>query len=366
MAASAKPIAADAGWELRPDAIYPGLRVLAWDRSMLYASRGYELLRADFCGIEPIWSQVAHFRAPYWRRLSVRGNLTFRLMRDGFHALAVLPSGHLVAAVPGAIVTLIPGETEFRITRKLLRGTRPLHITTTPDGRVFWGEYFDNPGRDQVHIYVSLDQGMNWEVAHTFPRGAVRHVHNIVYDEWQNCLWVLTGDNGSECRIIRATCDFKSVETIVSGNQQARAAALLPRKEGIYFSSDTPFEQNHIYRLDRRGNLQTLSSLPSSSLYGCQVVGGVFFSTMVEPSRKNVDRHVRVYGTLDGLHWRAALQWENDRWPMRLFQYGNAFLPDGRNNTDLLAVTTLGVKNGDLQTTLLRLTHCQAGQREPR
>ena len=78
-------------------------------------------------------------------------------------------------------------------------------------------------------------------------------MHNIVYDEWENCFWVLTGDNGSECRILRASCDFKTVDVILSGNQQARSAALVPSRDALYFSSDTPLETNHVYRLDRRG-----------------------------------------------------------------------------------------------------------------
>ena len=37
---------------------------------------------------------------------------------------------------------------------------------------------------------------------------------------------------------------------------------------------------------------------------------------------------------------------------MSFFQYGNAFFPDGENNTDCLAVTTAAVE-GDDQATLL-------------
>ena len=118
------------------------------------------------------WQPVATFRPTWRRRLSVMNALTARLFRDGFHALAVLPSGGLVAAVPGAIVTLRPGETEFRPTHVITRGTRPLHITAVPGGAVYWGEYFDNPSRDEVHIYASTDAGATWTVAYTFPKGA--------------------------------------------------------------------------------------------------------------------------------------------------------------------------------------------------
>jgi hypothetical protein len=59
--------------------------------------------------------------------------------------------------------------------------------------------------------------------------------------------------NGSECRILRVSCDFRNVDVVLSGHQQAPAVALVPTPDGLYFSSDTPLEPNHVYRLDREG-----------------------------------------------------------------------------------------------------------------
>jgi hypothetical protein len=341
---------------------FPRLRALAWAGDQLYASRSYQLLRAKIS--DPLtsvsWQPVATFRSTFRRRLSVMNRLTARLFRDGFHALAVLPSGALVATVPGAIVTLSPGETEFRRSHPILRGTRPLHITAVPgvgaSGAIYWGEYFDNPARDEVHIYASTDSGATWSVAYTFPKGAIRHVHNIVHDPWANCLWVLTGDYGDECRILRAACDFSCVEPVRQGQQQARAVAAVPTEEGLYFSSDTPLESNYIYRLDRHDQLQQLAPISSSSIYGCRVGTRIFFSTMVEPSEANRDHHVRVYASdtrsSDVQPWQPLLAWKKDLWPMGLFQYGNAIMPDGNNTTPFLALTTVAVESEDTATSL--------------
>jgi hypothetical protein len=73
---------------------------------------------------------------------------------------------------------------------------------------------------------------------------------------------------------------------------------------------------------------------------------------MVEPSAKNTDNFVRIFGGRDGRDWHPLLAWQKDRWPMRLFQYGNAFLPDGENNTPYLAVTTVAVESEDMITSL--------------
>jgi hypothetical protein len=338
-----------------PIARLPGLRALAWDGDWLYASRGYRLLRAKMQDPSNLnWESVADFRPRWKRRLSVTSRLTARLFRDGFHALAVLPSGSLVAAVPGAIVTLAPGETNFRQTHAISRGTRPLHITCVPSGTVYWGEYFDNAARDEVHIYGSSDQGRTWHVAYTFPKSAVRHIHNIVHDLWGDCVWIFTGDYGDECRILRATCDLTHIDVVLQGNQQTRAVAAVPTESAIYFSSDTPLESNYIYRLDRQGKLSQLAGISSSSIYGCRVGEHVFFSTMVEPSEVNRDRNVRMYGAdvKKTEPWQPLLAWQKDSWPMGLFQYGNAFLPDGNNTTRYLALSTIAVDGND-QTTML-------------
>jgi len=337
-------------------AAFPRMRALAWCNDVLYASRGYSLLRARMqTNMSPVWEDVGIYTPGPWRSITSSSRLASRLLRDGFHALVPLSSGHLLGAVPRTIVTLQPGETEFRVSCKLLRGTRPLHLAVTPSDHVFWGEYFDNPQRDEVHIYASTDRGAHWDVAYTFLKGSIRHVHNIVYDEWENCFWVLTGDQGSECRILRASCDFKNLDVILSGHQQVRSAALVPTRNALYFSSDTPLEANHVYRLDRRGSLSQVAALNSSSIYGCRVGDAVFFSTMVEPSAINSGRNVCLYGSLDGTCWRSIQQWEKDRWPMGLLQYGNAFLPDGKNTTSLLAVTTIAVEQSDLETSIWQL-----------
>jgi hypothetical protein len=340
--------------KITPIAAFPKMRALAWDGDLLYASRGYSVVSARMNGGEIKWANAGHYRPEWWRELSSQHALSFRLARDGFHALAITAEGNLVAAVPGAIVTLHRGQTEFRVTHRLLRGTRPLHIASAPDGRVFWGEYFDNSHRDEVHIYASSDGGLTWNVAYTFSVGSIRHVHNITYDRWENCLWIFTGDYGRECRILRATSDFSRVDEVLSGNQQARAVAAVIVRDGVFFASDTPLEQNYIYFVDRSGRVRKLTAIPSSSIYSCRNRNGIFFSTMVEPSRVNRSRMVTVFGSGNGEHWDRLAEWSKDQWPMKLFQYGNAFLPDGHNSTDLVAVSTIGVNNANLRTSIWR------------
>jgi hypothetical protein len=367
MTESRAAAAASSAVKLRKVATHPGIRALAWSGDVLYGCRGYRIVRMRV-GKDAGWEAVARFHPAWWRKLTSRVALASRLVRDGFHALVVLDDQTMVGAVPGAIVTLAAGGGEFEITHRVRRGTRPLHLAATPAGAIYWGEYFDNRERAEVCIYGSTDGGRTWRVAYTFPAGSIRHVHNIIYDGWGDCLWILTGDEGAECKVLRAACDLSSVDVAISGNQQARAVAAVPTENRLYFSTDTPLEKNHVYRLDRRldhrldrrpdraGAVEQVGDLASSSIYGCRVGGAIFFSTMVEPSAVNTGREVHLVGSRVGggkaTDWQVLARWKKDGWPMRYFQYGNAFLPDGENTTHYLAATTIAVEREDLVTTL--------------
>jgi len=354
---SETPLAADAstgsGLKLRRVGGWRGIRVLAWDGDVLYGCRGYRIIRLRVNEAQQ-WQQVARYRPVWWRNLTSQATLSYRLVRDGFHALAICGSNRetMVAAVPGAVITRNPGSDEFHVSHKIQRGKRPLHIAAVPSGKIYWGEYFDNRERAEVHIYVSTDHGRTWQVAYTFAARSIRHVHNIVYDRWGDCLWILTGDDGAECKVLRATCDLQSVEVVLEGSQQTRAVAAIPTKDGLYLSTDTPLEKNHVYRLGRTGTVERVGDLASSSIYGCRVNEALFFSTMIEPSTVNPSREVQISGSQDGANWQVLARWKKDSLPMRYFQYGNAFLPDGENSTHYLAATTIAVETDDLVTTL--------------
>jgi hypothetical protein len=323
----------------------PGRRVLAWHDDALYASERYVLWRWDYAGRR--WTRVARYRPDWTRVLSSATRLGGRLRRDGFHALAVLPDGGLAAILPKAIALCAPGETEFRETWRVRRGTRPMSLAVAPGGAIYWGEYFDNATRAEVHVYGSHDLGRTWDVVYTFPAGAIRHVHGIVHDPHQECLWMCTGDYESEPRILRVSLDWKSVETVLSSSQQTRTVRPIPAPDGLYFATDTEREQNYIYRLDPKGELHRLHPTNGPSLWSCQAGDSLFFTTDVEPSPVNHRRSACLYGSSDGGAWTELMAWPKDRWHMFLFQFGNIILPTGRNTTPVLAATGSAVRGED-------------------
>jgi hypothetical protein len=337
---------------LEPLARFPGLRVLGWHAGALYAARGYEIAR--WTEAAPRWEPVGAFDPGGLLGCASRTRLGDRLVRGGCHALARIGDGGLVASFPKVIARKPAGEPRFRTVLAVPRGRRPLGIASTPDGWLFWGEYFPNAPRDAVRVFGSRG-GEHWQVVYTFPPGAIRHVHTITYDPYAGCLWVLTGDDGDECRILRVSPDWSSVETVLAGGQQARAVALVPREDAVYYASDTEREQNFIYRLDRRGGVARLAPIAASSFYGCRAGGAVFFSTGVEPSRVNADRDAVLYGSADGARWDALVRWRHDGWHLRLFGYANIVLPSGENDGDILAASGAAVRREDRVTHLWRI-----------
>jgi hypothetical protein len=155
--------------------------------------------------------------------------------------------------------------------------------------------------------------------------------------------------------------DWSRIETVMSGNQQTRAVAAVPMADGLYFASDTPLERNYIYKLDREGNITRLAEVNASVLCGCAVGDAVFFTTMIEPSAVNLEQSVGLYGSAGRTAWQRLGYWRKDRWPMKLFQYGNASLPAGTNSVNLLALTTIAVEGNDLEASLWRVDAATVG-----
>ena len=335
----------DQGPRLVPMGRFPGNRVLTWDGGALYVSRKYSLWRVF--PAESRWEYVARFRPGWRRKVSGASHLGGRLRRDGFHALGVLPDGGLVAVLPKAIAICPPGGKEFQITWRVKRGTRPLALAVTPGGAIYWGEYFNNAAREEVHVYGSVDGGYTWDAVYTFPAGSIRHVHSLTYDPSYDHLWMCTGDYGVECRIMRASNDWTAVETVLDGNQQARAVRPIPTSRGLYFATDSELEQNYIYRIASNDSVERLCPINGPGMWGCQADSALFFSSDVEPSKVNVDPFACLYGSRDGETWSRLIAWRKDPWHMRLFQYGNIILPRGTNETSVIAATGMAVRGED-------------------
>ena len=83
---------------------------------------------------------------------------------------------------------------------------------------IYLGEYFTNDTRHEVNVYYLAPDSHKLEVVHVFEPGAIRHIHGLHFDPYEKHVWVVTGDRGSECRILRTKDHFKTLEVVGQGD----------------------------------------------------------------------------------------------------------------------------------------------------
>src|SRR5207249_3044949 len=144
-----------------------------------------------------------------------------------------------------------PGAPLAVRTFAVARGTRPVSLAVGRDGVIVFGEYWPNTRRSAVHIYASADSGTSWRPVYTFREGAIRHVHGISYDPWEDCFWICTGDNEAESLLLRASADFRNVTIVRKEAQSNRFFSLLVLEDRLLAATDIPHGQNHICAIEK-------------------------------------------------------------------------------------------------------------------
>lgn len=281
-----------------------------------------------------------------------------RLLRFEPRAAASISSDNFIFTLHGAIYNYSVKNNSIRAEHQFEKGmNNPLKFCAKYDENgnpveILYGEYIWNDNKGPVSIYSRRD-GV-WKKVFTFSDGMVRHIHNIVYDKYKDRYIIMTGDDDSESGIWEADCDFSAVKPIVSGKQIYRACVCFPMKSCIYYATDTPLEQNKIYKLqiedDGGTTLTEIYKMPGPCIYGTILGGSLYMATSVEgdPSMSNVryrlsnklgkgvsDRFVHIIrcspdGTVSEID-----RLKKDILPMWLFQFGNAQFPQQSNNERL-------------------------------
>jgi hypothetical protein len=199
---------------------------------------------------------------------------------------------------------------------KLDNGSRPLNVLER-NGLVYFGEYFKNEDRKEVKLFKLDIHREELKIVYRFPKGSVRHVHNIQYHK--GSFIVLTGDYKSECGIYKFTSHFKEVELLFGGSQRFRAVSVLFDKDFIIIPSDTPLEQNYIRRYSLVSKeLVDIYPIDGSSFHNIEIGKRFYVTTVVEPSKVNKTNHARIYEFERGNKWRLISSFEKDIIPSRL------------------------------------------------
>lgn len=336
------------GVELRPDVeqsgAFDGIVHYVGPRS--YASRRGVIYSSD--SGKRTWKPLARLPLTLLQRLRSSGRLQRRLWRAAVHHVAPLSDGRLVVFAYRTIFRLDAAGRCVGVS--VLRGSRPLCVCVEHDV-VYYGEYRANRERVPVHVWASGDGGATWTPVHRF--AAVRHIHGVFSDPYDEALWITTGDSDAAAGIWRTRDRFGTVERVAGGSQQTRAVQLLFSRAHVYFGSDAPDGGNHIYRLRRAdGVIERLQKVEGPVYYGCRRGGRLFFSTACEPPTVRETRDVAVWSSADGSQWRRLAVFRKDRWPARLFQHGHVLFPTGPDAPDADGVWLTPVATGGDQRSL--------------
>ncbi|MEO6327096.1 MAG: hypothetical protein ABIT01_05995 [Thermoanaerobaculia bacterium] len=304
----------------------PGRALYVDEQGTIYASRGYRVFRSEDRGAS--WTPDGTIPEAGWKRLASSSRLGSRLMRRQILALTVLADGARIAVGREGIYRAGPASDRFELTFRVVRGSRPLNLAVDDQGNVLFGEYGELGG-EEVKIYVSSDGGRTFQAGFAFPRGAIRHVHNVIPDGDQT--WVLCGDSDEQAGIAALSGGFRNLDWLRRGDQSARAVGLLVSAEALTYGTDSDRERNFIVRLEKEsGRLTRLLEVEGSSLYATSFGALQLIATTVEPNPRCPSPIASLYGSLDGERWERLRSFRKDAWHPTLFQFGTIVLPASR------------------------------------
>lgn len=291
-----------------------------------------------------------------WFGLFSQFALLRRVLRAEISGLYNLFNGDRVAIAKKGLFLQKKGYKNYKLCFAIPRGSKPLNLCISPSGYIYFGEYFQNIGKQAVNIYCSKDNAQTWNVVYTFEAGNINHIHGLFFDKYTNYIWVTTGDRDNECIIGYTEDEFKTFVIVFRGSQEYRTCQLFFYKDFIVFGTDSQYEQNMIKMFNRITlEVTELQQIQGSVIKGGQVGNISFISTTVEPSKVNTDRYSHIWVTKDGTHWEERFKAKKDCLPF-LFQFGTFEFPQYNvDKLDRLYFTGRALKSLDGKTAYIDL-----------
>ena len=331
--------------------MHKSCKILSCLYNYFIASKGYKIIQYKYEGDHPRLSGIVIDRKYYWY---AKSSISRRLLRaEVTNYYHFLDDCDLVIAKHGIFKKI--GD-NFVKCLHIPRGSKPLNLCILPNGHMFFGEYFQNIGKDAVHIYGSFDYGETWCIVFTFKPGNINHIHGLFYDKFTGRIWVLTGDREKECIIGYTEDEFKSFHEVFRGGQEYRSCQLFFYTDFIVFATDSQYIQNEIKCFDRETlEIKILARIQGSAIKGGQSGNISFLSTTVEPSKVNTEKNAHIWLTKDGLHWEDVYSAPKDWWPS-IFQFGTFEFPQYATPIkDRLYFSGRALKGLDGKTTFIEI-----------
>jgi hypothetical protein len=340
-------------WTIERESALDGYTVEWAGPERLVLSRRNALYETPSAGAEI--SRLGAFPAPWLRGAAARVRPVQRLLRFSFYNVVALGDGSLfltfaknAGVLRGDVTTPVQG---------LLRPMRVLRNACALDasGDVYFGEYIPNADRGPVHLYRLPAGSTRVEVAHRFDAGEIRHVHGVYRDPHDGALWCVTGDRPSECRILRSTDGFRTMETIGSGDESWRAVSLVFTPAAVYYGTDAEFRPNHLYRIERAsGTREALVGVEGPVYYSTSEGGELFFGVTAELCPSQTEAAGVIWQVGEGSAPRRLAAMSKDRLPVRFFLPGTIDFAGGPGRPGEVYLRGTALVGGDTRVHRLR------------
>jgi len=350
------------------DFVYSKMSPLVFiDDHTLVCNRGEKIFLLDLQSKKITRSYS--LKIPLLQRFFGKNKYLYRFFRCGVRAVEQLSNSNLLFAINNKLLEFDLSTGYCSTGYDMPKGVRPLNYTKIEsingfDECIVFGGYLSNPNKELVSIYkrVGVD---DWKIIYSFTKGCINHIHNIIPDKYNDCVWIFTGDFGEGAAIWRATNNFENVKKVFSGEQKYRACAAFATKDGIIYATDTPFENNKIYLLSdssRGSRVKEIASIAGSSIYGCQVGDKFIFSSTVEANGINenlfkflfgrkrgdgiVDDYIHLYSGNISEGFEDIYKLEKDFLPFS-FQFGVFKFPKNAKQTNVCYFQPISTRNYD-------------------
>lgn len=294
---------------------------------------------------EDTWQTIAELPRALPHDLAMPSRLAARVLRLERCSVHPTRSGRLLAIRAGTVYRVDDAGVHplFQIRGDCVMARA---IAETPEGELYFGEYFTNPSRLPVRIWRIAPDLASFEVARELESPRVRHVHAVHADPFvASRLWITMGDFGDECFLGYSDDGFRTAHFIGDGSQLWRTVGLLFQPDRLCWMTDTHLVQNHVVSMDRASHETTLhAERDASSWYQAETTDGLYLATScVERGPAIQTSRSRLMASTNGTDWTTLVSYEKDWLPFPLFGFGWLALPAGRFSSQDFWLTGIGL-----------------------
>lgn len=322
--------------EFRLKEVYNNFKAHLYINSTIISSQNYAIFTIDSEGKIYLACELP---IELYKRLLCKNRIVRRLMRLGITNIYPIFEDKLLICCSGkmflsdlAFLDIRRIEIPFSF-HQLLD-----HSICITSNRIYYGEYIPNPARREVKIFTSKD-GAYWEPIYTFPKGSIKHIHTLQYDEFTNRVWFSTGDANNECILGFADLDFSDIVIIGKDSQKWRTLEFCFNEESVFWGMDTSLVQSKLIHYNRSdGEVSELASF-GGPIWNLKQIKekGFLIGTAVERGTFEWDDRAHLWFSQDMRTWKDKISYEKDVFPCELFGHGRFVIADRVNDKLILS-----------------------------